>query len=416
MVWMNIPVTLKTVFNRLKTHKDIVFLALALVIVTLSLFKLPGRDQKSIKAKEVPVLVFTHWWEGKDAILENLKNEFRELHPDIEIRFEFRPYDELRKALRAESAREAIAADIVAMDPLWFPEFKVQEKIEAEEFALLNFFHPLFYNIDILKRAGFSRPPKTWSEFLTQVRAVSAPEVGRYGMALALGPDNFRGLYRDIYSWLWAGGIRLADLQKPPPNNRTPAEVRFLTEVLAFLSSLHREKTLFPKTFSLGEEEKRTAFLEGSLAFMIGSAEDIENLRRAMGEGSVGYTSIPVPDTYSGKPIFGSGGWSLAITRESTYKDEARGFIQFFIEQSSRLAEGWAIPEHGNHNEPHDSFYSKAWELYITGDLIREFSGIKRDELEINSLDTIFREELINLFEGKTGAPDAAGKIYNRLQ
>ena len=393
--------------------KDIILFTLAIGILLFSVLRTTGQMLNAGRVEtNTPTLVFSYWWQDMDEILDIIKDNFQELYPDIRINLDYRPYDELRVGDFDENTW-----DIVALDPKWIPDFVSQEKIEDEEFPLLRFFHPLFYNIEILRDAGFNRPPRTRTEFLAQTRAITNTSVGLYGIAFALGNENFRGIHRDIYSWIWEGGMLLDDFELPVQSNRISTETRYLIDTLEFLVLLQDEGILFPGTFSLGEDEKRKAFLEGKIAFMISSAEDIEFFRQELGTANFDYTAIPVPDLYSGRPIFGSGGWNLAIARKSEFKDEARIFINYLMEQSQLLAEGWAILENGNFNYPmdnypRDQFYSKAWELYINGDLVQETSrNSDHDRLR----DRIFRNELIELFNGRISSIEAAGRIQSRL-
>jgi ABC-type glycerol-3-phosphate transport system substrate-binding protein len=151
----------------------------------------------------------------------------------------------------------------------------------------------------------------------------------------------------------------------------------------------------------MDENEKREAFLNGRTAFMIGSAEDMELLKSGLGE-ALDYTAIPVPDNYQGRPIFGSSGWNLAINRISALKEDSRRFIEFLAEHSPLLAHGWAIPENNNPIFSPDPFYSKAQELYISGNLIQDFS---------RPVAIDFSEELMNLLEGRISAAEAVQRL-----
>ena len=416
----------------ISSHADITLFALALAVLAFSLL---GPGKKVITEVTAPNLVFVHSWEHQEDLLKTIKEEFEAVHPGIKITPEYRPWEELRTLLydspgqgaandANDSSRDSpsnitktdvIKADVISMDPLWETDLACKEIIEDETYPLLNFFNLLFYNTEILKNAGFSVPPKTRAEFLDQTRACTDPDSGVFGIALALDSANSRGIYRDIYSWIWASGNTLLDQHKPQLRSRVFAET------LDFLSLLEKEKILYPNIFSLGEDEKRRVFLEGKTAFMIGSAEDLEYLRQSLGE-SLGYTAVPAPNNYAGKPVFGGGGWDLAISRSSEHRDEALSFISFLQEQSGRLALNWAIPEEtpgsfgpgqqvsgssADANQQRDPFYSKIKEFYINADSVREFSG-QRDEGE---LEKSFRENLMDLFEGRSGAAGTADAI-----
>jgi multiple sugar transport system substrate-binding protein len=208
---------------------------------------------------------------------------------------------------------------------------------------------------------------------------------------MALDPGNYRGLYRDVYSWIWAAGGRL--IQDGKPGLASPEAAG----VLDFLAGLAGEKLLHPASLEFGEEEKREAFINGSSVFMTAPVQDAEILRRRMGEDSFGFSSIPGSDSYSGKPVFGAFGWSLGISSQSSHKDEARIFAAFLAERGSWLAEKiHAVP--GNPGSPppasqKDPFYSKAWDLCISGEFVQEFA-------ETDETAAAFREKLVRLFAG----------------
>ena len=332
-------------------YRDLLLFTLALAILAFSLFRL-WTDSKN-PADRVKTLVFTHDWEGKEEILTTLINEF----------------EELNNGIRINVAKGGITGDIIAMHSLMIPEFLKQELIEPETFTLLTFFHPLYYNTDILAENGFIRPPRTRSEFLAQARTISAAENGIYAIAMALEKDNVRSHIRDLYSWILASG-------------NTSITEREAADIRDFILLLEREKLLFPGAFDMDENEKRNAFIEGKTAFMIGTAEDMEFLRQSLGE-ALDYTAIPVPDNYIGRPVFAAGSWSLGIARGSAYRDEALAFIEFLTGRSSSLVKDWAVPADGNINTVQDAFYSKARELYISGDLIDNFEGIDFEQIRL---------------------------------
>jgi ABC-type glycerol-3-phosphate transport system substrate-binding protein len=178
---------------------------------------------------------------------------------------------------------------------------------------------------------------------------------------------------------------------------------------MEFFATLHHENLLLPGLFTLDENEKRAAFLEGRTAFMIGSAEDMELLRAGLG-AALDYTAVPVPDNYPGKPLFGRGGWDLAINRGSL-KEEAKLFISFLMEHSPSLAYGWAVPENYNSMIPSDLFYAKAQELYISGNLVQDFFDIKPHDL-----DNAIREEIIKLFISGASPADVVQAISGAIQ
>jgi multiple sugar transport system substrate-binding protein len=396
-------------------HKDIVLLILAALVLVFSLVRMGGKKAADI-IETVPTLVFIHGWEGREEILGSLKEKFELQYPEIKIDLVYKPNDQIRKTLFDDSGNvietAVIEGDVIAADPLWIPDLVRAGKIELEKSTVVSFFYPFFYNIEILRQAGFSGPPKTRTEFLTQARAIVNPEAGIYPIAFALGENA--GPYRDIYSWVWASGIMFSSPEINEQGTRNsvflPSEAASIRQALEFFAVLHHENLLLPGSFTLDENEKRAAFLEGRTAFMIGSAENMELLRAGLG-AALDYTAVPVPDNYPGKPLFGRGGWDLTISRDSSLKEEAKQFISFLLEHSPSLAYGWAVPENDNSMIPSDLFYAKAQELYISGNLVQDFFDIKPRDL-----DNAIREEIIKLFADGASPADAVQAISGAIQ
>ncbi|MDR2053562.1 MAG: extracellular solute-binding protein, partial [Treponema sp.] len=169
-------------------------------------------------------LVFTQWWEHSlnAGILEGLIDEFEKQNPDIRITLDTRSYTEIRELLTGtDDSAGGQNADILGLDPQWFGEAAVTERLEplsryykkgenpgafytgAETLygewvrgewvrgewgrPLVSFMMPLFYNIDLLEAAGFDRPPKNQADFAAFAKAVTGPD--RYGFAIALSPE-----------------------------------------------------------------------------------------------------------------------------------------------------------------------------------------------------------------------------------
>ncbi|MDR1862694.1 MAG: extracellular solute-binding protein [Treponema sp.] len=396
-----------------RSHIDHVLLALGVPVLLFGLFS-PG-EKSAASAPPAPALVFTQWWQDEleEGALESLVSDFEEIHPEIKVELRRIPYEEARRRrLAPPEAGGQDLGDLAAMDPLWGAAPGGGGTLESpaaalsapfQEIPVLTFFCPLFYNVKILRAAGFSRPPKTADEFLSYAEKAADPGAGVYGLVMALESGNYRGLYQDIYSWIWASGGRLIKDGKPAVTSRE------VTGAIAFLAALGRGNLLHPESFDFDEETKREAFIKGGSVFMIAPVQDAEILRRRMGEESFGFSSIPAPGSYSGKPVFGAFGWSLGISPRSGRKEEAGTFAAFLAERSSYLAEKLhAVPGNAGNPSPaaqNDPFYSKAWDLCISGDFIQDFAEIR----ESADLAAVFRGELPHLLLSPSPEAEAAG-------
>jgi multiple sugar transport system substrate-binding protein len=389
-------------------------------------------------------LVFSQWWrsELEADTLESLVREFEGLHPEIRVRLDTRPYGEIRDRLNlylaAENSENKTAAvspewrpDVLGLDQRWLPELTrrgVLEPLEAypgtgENFIptpqdekqavhMVSLVSSLYYNIDMLRAAGFNRPPKTRAEFINYAGALAGPD--RFALILALDPADSRSLYRDVFSWFWASGAKLTG----------DGEQRFVSppfiETLAFLNSLYRGGFLYGDIFSMDEEAKLDAFINRRAAMMIGSVQYIETLREAQaaarkgqaaGGGNqdfFGITAVPVPDSYIGGAIFASEDWYAGIPRISRHKKEAWMWLAFLARRRSFLAKGASGVLPGTENRK-DPLYAKAADIYELGEGTYEPLNLE----ELPAFETILSEELRAMFE-KARTPEAAAAEMQR--
>jgi multiple sugar transport system substrate-binding protein len=420
-----------------KIDRALLVSALVLLAGGLIFFRLmkqaPAAQQKG--APEDTALVFTQWWEDEleEGTLVALAEEFEALHPGVKVQLDSRPYAEILKGLRSPGA-SPLASDLVGLDPLWFEDLVRQDLLEEldpwestenlpmkppedseqgyEKWGrhLISFANPLYYNIALLQGAGFDRPPKNRAEMLAYARSLSDAEAGRHALAMALGPENPLGAYRDVFSWIWAfspSSFR---------NSRPDFSARSTAGALEFLLELRQEGCLAPGTFTKTEAEKREDFIQGRAAMMIASVADIHALRRRMGEGAFGITLIPGEPSLEGKPILGLTGWRLGIPRSAAHKDEARAFLSFLLERGPLIAEkAHAVP--GSLSRvmdfsAGDPLYAKAYDMYAAGETVQEFPGLAG----VDQFEALVREQLYALFEEGQTAEQTARHIQEQWE
>ena len=394
--------------NNFRKHGDKLLFVLALAILVTALFR-QGWG-KTISQAVAPTMVFTQWWQDdheKEA-LEKLIQEFEGIHSNIKIILKTVSYEDLRSDLFDPA--ETPPGDILALDPLWLPELikrgtiegSIESSIEssdqeASEAPRLSFIDVLYYNVGILKKAGFTKPPKTRSEFLSCAKAVSG------GIAMDLNCS--RGIHDDVYPWIWSAGVQLIKDGKPAVNSKP------IIDSLSFLASLNSERLIVPGAFS-SDEKKLDNFISGKAAFMIAPISDLKLVSKGMGDGAFGITSVPVPDNYAGKSFYGAAGWTIGVYSASAHKEEANLFAAFLSEKASLLSEETDAIPCIDAPPATEILQSKAWDIAIAGENAKDFSAIPGE----HELEGIFREELTALFEGKSTASGAAEAIQKRWE
>ncbi|MDR0386605.1 MAG: extracellular solute-binding protein [Treponema sp.] len=423
-----------TRLDRLLFYTGLAVLALAIPVVV-------GQISRGVPllGEERRVLVFTQWWQDELApgVLPALIREFEAQNPGVRITLDTRPYHEVRRLLlqdlpqkdgedgRKEKGGTSAAAagfpDILGLDPRWLPALAggdMLEPVSAQEghvlfrtadgeaqsaisrawpvtFCVI----PLFYRTDLLREAGFDRPPKNQAEFTAAARAVTDPSRGRYGFALSLSPEDPLGVYRDVFPWFRSSGAALIRNGRPA-FTETPA-----ANTLRFLNALSQEGLLAPEAFTKTSKDRLEDFAAGRLAMMLAPAVEIRNLRAA--GVPFGVTGIPGPASYIGKPAVGVAGWYAGVSRSGKYKDEARAFISFLAEkadgvalQTGMIPEANTIPETGADFSPEqDAIYLKISDIYAAAGTTEEYLSLPAEMV----LETILREELRLMFEeGRT--------------
>jgi multiple sugar transport system substrate-binding protein len=271
---------------------------------------------------------------------------------------------------------------------------------------LVSFMMPLFYNIDLLEKAGFDRPPKNHTDFTAYAKARSSPD--HYGFALALSPEDPQGLYRDILPWIRSFASP-AEWDKESRFNA--AEI---SAALKFLNELQKDGSLAPDIFSKTGKDRVEEFMAGRVAMIIASMADARLLCNA--GFNCGITAIPLRDAYAGKPLYALDQWYAGISRNSRLKNEAFLFIGFLTDRASALSDQTgAIPWNINAGDSYAGEYpllSKAYDIYYTGEARAEYAEKWKPSL----LEKVMTEELRLMFEAGQTPEDAAKAIQRRLE
>jgi len=161
--------------------------------------------------------VVTVWAMGREGeVIERLLPQFRKLHPEIHVKVQQQPWTAAHEKLLTAVAGDA-TPDVCQLGNTWIPEFAALEALEplgpnAAQSTIVHRddYFPgiwdtnliggtlygvpwyvdtrlLFYRRDLLARAGFAAPPKTWEEWsrmLAGIKALVGPE--RYSVLLPL--------------------------------------------------------------------------------------------------------------------------------------------------------------------------------------------------------------------------------------
>lgn len=289
--------------------------------------------------------------------VRDMTADFMAANPDIKVNLEFVPYEGLRdKTLLSQGA--GTGYDVVLFDVIWPAEYAenkvlidvtdrisadMKEKIMPGAWTTVDYkghaygmpwildTKYLFYNTEMLEKAGIAAPPKTWDELLEQAKAikdkgiVEFPIVWSWAQAEAVICD---------YTMLLAsyGGQFLSDDGKPAFQSGGGVQA------LDYMVKSMEAGLTNPNSKEYLEEDVRRVFSSGQAAFalnwtyMYNLANDPKESKIA---GKVGVVPGPgVSGKLEASAVNGSMG--LGITAASQHPDEAWKYILAMTSQETQ--------------------------------------------------------------------------------
>jgi ABC-type glycerol-3-phosphate transport system substrate-binding protein len=374
-------------------------LMISLAVMLAGVFVFKFVIQRNAKLKEIN-LFFAQSWEDEleGEVLSQLVTEFQAENPGIFIKMEKHAWPEIRELLDGETPPDIFSVDPYAIYELEKLSFLAPVTEGAESpgtespggnvLQLISFINPLYYNIDLLRKAGFDRPPKNQTEFLSYVRSIKETS-GQAGAGLALRGDHHT-INLHILSWIWASTYNPNSMESFKFNSKE------VIGTLAFLNQL--KLNLYPSPLDLSQTQLLEAFGEGKIGMIISSSADMPQLKKT--GLNFGITTIPSSESYTRKPVFPLNGWYAGINAKRPFIEQARMFASFLQKKSDGLAKAaYAIPGNGQRNREQsreDVYYAKAFDMYEASEAVRELYKLR----DVSGLNGIIRREIELMFNG----------------
>lgn len=219
-----------------------------------------------------------------------------------------------------------VAGDVVRRDSA-----TGEERIWGVPFAVDTL--ALFYNKDILDKAGVGTPPKTWDEFLNNVIAMTKVNADNKILQAGAGLGGSTNIARaaDILSILMMQGGAIMALDDGTPefqaipqgNNQEigPGEqaLRFYTDFA------NTTKKGF--TWNKNMPNSLDAFTRGIAGFFFGYSYYIPLVEARAPK--LNYSVVPLPQLNPDVPVNFASYWVETVSKKSAHQNEAWDFIQF---------------------------------------------------------------------------------------
>jgi multiple sugar transport system substrate-binding protein len=201
----------------------------------------------------------------------------------------------------------------------------------------------LYYRKDLLEKAGFSEPPKTWDELRQQAQKVMQDEGTKFGFVFQ-GAEYEGGVCNGL-EYVWTHGGDVLDPNDPSKVVvESPESVAALTTERAMIEDGVTTRAVL----QFMEDQSHGAFVRGDSVFLrnwpyvyalLSDPKESE-----IKPDQVGIAAIPTGGAQSASAL---GGWNFLVNAASEKQDQAWEFIQWMTapEQLKRNAlEGSKLP------------------------------------------------------------------------
>ncbi|HVU68794.1 MAG TPA: extracellular solute-binding protein [Ktedonobacteraceae bacterium] len=289
------------------------------------------------------------------TLLNKVIPAFNKKYPNIIVQSQNIPYNSLLQKLVATVAGGA-GPDVVRTDIIWMPQLaKIGALVPTDDIVAQrkNDFYPgplatcaykgkyyglpldtntrvIFYNKDLLSKAGFSQPPTTTDEFQSAAAKIATLGKGFYGYAESgLDPWN-------ILPWIWSFGGSVTDenYSKATGFINGAQSVAALT----FLIGLYKDHALAPNLLGGSSYSPDDEFGKGHVGFILEGPWVPPTMKQTY--GSLQYEMALMPAGPGGSTASVVGGEDIAVMSSSKNIDAAKTFMQFMTSEEAQVLMG----------------------------------------------------------------------------
>lgn len=330
--------------------KSIIKYSLSVVVIFILL---------SCSAKNEKDLVINFWGMGVEGEkIDSLVIEFEKLNPGIKVKVQRIPWTAAHEKLITSYASETMP-DVFQLGNTWIPEFEALNSLEplndwikkSSTIKDTNYFsgiwdtniidsivygvpwyvdtRVLFYRSDVLKRAGYENPPKTWDELFDVSKKIKALD----------NSDKKYALFLPVNEWVPFIVFGLQEKSALLKNKNQYGNFSGPEFKKAYNYAMkYFDEGLAPKGMTEVSNVYQ-AFAEGYFSMFISGPWNITELKNrfpAELQDKWMVAPLPSPDNdYPGISI--AGGSSLAIAKSSAKKEAAWKFVEFLSTKESQL-------------------------------------------------------------------------------
>lgn len=315
----------------------------------------------SMLAQAEPVNLVIWGLDGDNGLIPAMAQGFDDANDDVTVEFQAIAFDDLvNETLKAVAtgnapdmiALDMIAPDVIALDNADFAMFSsrgamldITDRIAASTVIKPDTYYPgpwasvmwdgkvfgvpkstntiaLFYNKDLMAKAGIATPPETWDDLLDAARKLNDPANKVYGLTWS-ARANEQGTFQFL-PWIQMAGGDFAHVNGEG-----------VVKALDLWKTLIDEKLGSQDVLSQGQWDSTGTFNAGNAAMAISGPRELGRMSTDA-KFDWGVTLLPT-QTKGGPRSFAMGDFNWGIFATTQHPDEAFRAIEYFASQSDRL-------------------------------------------------------------------------------
>lgn len=383
-------------------------------------------------AEDTSIAADLTMWTGtwNDGKMEKLLAKFQETYPNINVQFEYNPWDGMEDKYLSAMMSGTIP-DVIDMAIAWcIPYAKMGFLINIDELAekhgvnleetyyqgsletgLVGDQHfclpyrtevmTILYNKDIFEAAGLDpeKGPETWAELVEYGKAITALGDGISGFGLCgYGTGNCTA---QVYTLMFSNGVELLNEDQTAAAFNTPEGI----EALEFWANMHLKEGIVPASCLENDNTtNRNLFAEGKLGMYMSASYDLPAIYEANPDIRMGFSTIPAfSDKYPKKAQ--AGGWDIGITSacDEANRDAAFIWISWLTNaENSVVFSDTLSANRGSANDP--AYSDEDLPVFIQS---LEYGKPVPGNINMNAITSIMYNEAQAVLAGMKDAPTA---------
>lgn len=347
--------------------KKMISIALLCALVLTVFTGCGSNPESSASAKndknsdEVTTIKFWHTWQGKEAEkFETIIEGFKEVHPEINVEVLGSTTEEKQMIAMSSGDSFDVGLTMDCIANKWANKGALADMtpyIEANGSDMDNYIPSLlnlctldgkqygipftvdtfmmFYNKDMLAEAGYTEPPKTWSEFSETCQAVTKTDANGDYTSVGFIPD---------YPWVtvplipYAFGASLYDFETDTVTADSPKMIEAMEFKKSMYSGFYDTQKILKFKSGFGQyQSTEHPFFTGDVAFSFEGEWFPTFISEYAPDMNWGVAPLPLPDENPEQANAFLQSGMLVIPKASKHKEEAYTFIEWLTSDACQV-------------------------------------------------------------------------------